>query len=311
MSISNSIDFSLTRDDIITEALELLGVLGEDETPSSGQLTSCSRTLNIMTKAWQAEHINLFAEDTFYVFLEANKHEYIMSSSGDNVATDYSSTQLASAASASATTVSVDSDDAVSDGDYIGIQLDDGSMQWTTVNGAPVGDVVTLTDALSGDAAEDSYVFSYTTKANRPMKLIRALIRDVNEFDVPVDIINQDDYFGLPDKITEGKVTQVAYNPGISAGVLTVYGETDDVTDVLVLRVQRTLSDFDSSTDNPDFPQEWYLALSYNLAVNLAPKYGIDGNDFQRLFVMADSFLDIASSYDRDVSVILGADRDN
>jgi len=55
MATSGSIDFATTRDDIITEALEQLGVLGEGESPSAAQLTSCSRTLNMMLKAWQAQ----------------------------------------------------------------------------------------------------------------------------------------------------------------------------------------------------------------------------------------------------------------
>ena len=311
MAISNSIDFSLTRDDIITEALELVGVLGEDEAPSSGQLTSSSRTLNIMVKAWQADDINLFAEQQCYLFLESDIHEYSLSSTGDNFTTEYAKTQLASAGSASDSTITVDDDSDIADGDYIGIELDDGTMQWTTVNGAPSSDVVTLTTALTGVCAIDSYVFSYTTKANRPMKVLRAFVRDTGNLDLPIDVINKDEYFELPDKTTDTKVTQISYDPQISAGILRVYGETDDTTDVLVLTIQRTLSDFDSSTDNPDFPQEWYLALSYNLAVNLSPKYGIDGNDFQRLYLMADKFLSIASGYDKGISVIFGADNAN
>jgi len=61
MATSGSIDFAATRDDIITEALEQLGALGEGESPNAAQLASCGRTLNMLVKAWQGEGLNLFA----------------------------------------------------------------------------------------------------------------------------------------------------------------------------------------------------------------------------------------------------------
>ena len=35
------------------------------------------------------------------------------------------------------------------------------------------------------------------------------------------------------------------------------------------------VEDFDSATNNPDFAQEWLLPLSYNLAIMVAPKFGV------------------------------------
>ena len=81
MATSGSIDFIVTRDDIITEALELLGVLGEGETPNSDQLSSSARTLNMMVKTWQADGLNLFAVERQYLFTEKTVEEYSLSSS--------------------------------------------------------------------------------------------------------------------------------------------------------------------------------------------------------------------------------------
>ena len=52
MTTSGSSDFSVSRDDIITEALQQLGVIGEGGTPSANQLTDMSRLLNMMIKNW-------------------------------------------------------------------------------------------------------------------------------------------------------------------------------------------------------------------------------------------------------------------
>ena len=308
MAISNSIDYIVTRDDIITEALEQLGVLAEDESPSSGQLTSCSRTLNMMVKAWQGEGANLFAQQQCYLLLEKDKHEYTLSSTGDNFTTSYTKTQLSVAGVATDSTITVDSDDDISDVDYIGIELDDGTMQWTTVNGAPAANVVTLTTALTGAAAIDNYVFNYTTKANRPMKVLAAQALSTNDAETSVSIINKSEYLNLSNKTTDGIVSQKSYDPQISSPTLRVYNEVDDVTDVLVLTCQRTLSDFDAAGDNPDFPQEWYLALAFNLAVLLAPKYGIDKNDFERIAMIAMGTKEIAMGFDVDESLIFSAE---
>lgn len=306
MAISNSIDFSMTRDDIIKKALQLVGAVGEGETPNSDQLSETSLSLNMLVKAWQGEGANLFAQEQCYLFLEKDKNEYTLSSSGDNCTTSYNKTQLSTAGVATDSTIDVDSDDDISDGDYIGIELDDGSMQWTTVNGSPSGDTVTLTTALTGAAAIDNYVFTYTTKANRPMKVLQGFIRSVDDNDTTVHTVNKSDYFDLSNKTVDGTVTQISYDPQIAAGTLRVYSQTNDVTDVLVMTVQRTLSDFDSSTDNPDFPQEWYLALTYNLALIIAPEFGIDENDFRRIGLLGENFKEVAMGFDRDEFVTFG-----
>ena len=47
---------------------------------------------------------------------------------------------------------------------------------------------------------------------------------------------------------------------------------------------QIPFEDFDASTDNPDFPQEWYDALTYGLATRLAPEYGVPATDRKMLW---------------------------
>jgi anti-sigma-K factor RskA len=52
VTTSASYDFSVTRDDIIQDAYEELGVLEEGETPTADQVTSASRKLNMLVKTW-------------------------------------------------------------------------------------------------------------------------------------------------------------------------------------------------------------------------------------------------------------------
>lgn len=62
-------------------------------------------------------------------------------------------TTLAVAASTSDASVTVTSATGITNGDVIGILLDNGKTHWTTVNGAPSGAVVTLTAAMPSAAA--------------------------------------------------------------------------------------------------------------------------------------------------------------
>jgi len=303
MATSGSISFSVSRDDIITEALELLGELAEGQSPSANALTSCSRTLNMMVKNWQAEGLTLSALQRTYLFLEKNKSEYTLTSSGDNWTTSFNSTQIATAGIATDTTIDVSDASLISNGDYIGIELDDGTMQWTTVNGAPVGNTVTLTTALSGASAANNYVYSYTTKANRPASIVAAQVKSTSGTETTVDIDNKTDYITLSNKSSDGQVTQIWPKQEIASYKVYVWPQTSDVTDYLVLWAQRTLEDFTTASDTPDFPQEWYLPLATNLAVLLAPKYGTPVGVVDRIKMLADEHKSIASSFGQDNSV--------
>jgi len=298
MATSGSIDFSVSRDDIITEALELLGVLAEGESPNSDQLASCGRTLNMMVKAWQAEGLNLFAVQRLYLFLETDKSKYTIYSSGDNCTASFNQTSVSASASTGALSFDVDSITGISNGDHIGIEQANNTVQWTTVNGVPSGSTITITDALVADVAIDATVYSYTTKANRPMKIMNQVLTDSSGRDIWIDKISRDEYVTLPDKSTNGKVNQIYFDPQISAADLYVWPQSDNELDYLTLWVQRTLEDFDASSDTPDFPQEWYLAIATNLALLLVPKYGIERSLKADITEMAVYYKMLAESYD-------------
>jgi hypothetical protein len=80
---------------------------------------------------------------------------------GDSIGTDTGrllvthrvDTTLSVAAAASATTITVASATGISSGDMIAVLLDDDTTHFTTVSGAPAGNVVTLTVAMPGAAA--------------------------------------------------------------------------------------------------------------------------------------------------------------
>lgn len=89
--------------------------------------------------------LTLLTNTTFYKW-NASTLEWQYVSGGN-------ATTLSVAASATDTSITVVDASGFADGDYIGILLDDGTEDKTTVNGAPAGNVITLTDAITGAAA--------------------------------------------------------------------------------------------------------------------------------------------------------------
>lgn len=59
----------------------------------------------------------------------------------------------------------------------------------------------------------------------------------------------------------------------------------------------RPYEDFDTATDEPDFPQEWYEALKYGLATRLAGEYGITTEDRNALRAEAQKIKDEALGF--------------
>ncbi len=305
MSISGSINLTATAADIITEALEQLGELGENQSPNDGQFIASLRTLNYLCKWLQTKDLNLYAINRLFVFLQKNQREYSLgASSSDHFTTSYVATNLSADASSGATTLTVDSITGIADEDNIGIQLDDGTMQWTTVNGTPSGSSVVIDTALTDDAADNNVVFAYTTLGSRPMKVIynQASTRKYDSAgsftDITVDVIAREEYNYLSNKESSGQVNQIYYDPQITTGKLYVWPQTNRVSDLVKLWVVRTLSDLDEVTDDIEFPQEWYLPLSFLLAKWSLTKYGVRGDRANRIERLADEALEEVLGWD-------------
>lgn len=309
MATSGSIDLTYQGSDIIQEALELLGVLNEGDSPSAAQTASALRTLNMMVKAWQAEGTNLWAIEKDTLFLEKNKNTYELYSSGDRFTASFAQTTTTAAANTGDSTITVDSITGISDGDAIGVQLEDGTLQWTTVNGAPSGSTITLTASLTDDVESSAVVYAYTSKANRPMKILEAARTTKDNIDIPIIEYTLPEYVDLSDKTTDGAINVYYQDIQRQSIKLSVWPESDSETDRLTLWVQRTLDDIDdASTDDLDYPQEWYLALAWNLAVLIAPKYGLTRAEKQELTIMAQYYKDLAEGWDRENFVYMTPD---
>ncbi len=309
MALSGSYDFSMTRDQVITAAWRLLG-FRDPTTPTADEITHISRNLNMMLKSWQNQNVGLWLTRTLYLLPAHETASYNLSSTGTNCTATLVETELSVAAASGATSITVDSITGIVANDYIGIQLDDGTRQWTTVSGTPSGYVVTLAAALTDDTAIDNTVKSYTTKAQRPLRIIEARWRDADGIDTPLSIGNREDYTSVADKTTVSTPNLVWYDPQLTTGVLYVWPKPETVDGLIILSAVYPIQDMDSSSDDFEVPVQWLEALIYNLAVRLSPQWPeqVSIQYFRELKEQAYLSLEAAKMEDREVSYIFTPD---
>ena len=300
MTTSGTVSFSINRDQIITDAMLDCGALGVGEGISDDDLQFCARRLNMLVKQWQGKQdfapgLKMWSRKRGNLFLSATTGQYSLGPAGTGWATSFTQLTTTVAAAAGASTITVSSASGLSSGDNIGIVLDSLAIQWTTINGAPVGNVVTLTAVLSGSAASGNTVYTYPTssQARRPLQIVTALLRDQFQNDVALYMLDLQSYESLPTKAQGSSSpqdpTSIYYEPQLTNGILyTDAPSAADCNKYIHMVYLSPIEDFNAATDTPDYPQEWYLALVTGLAVNIAPAFQLPvTNDMKQNFATA------------------------
>lgn len=307
MALSGSRDFTLNRNQIVQEALENAGILGEGETPDSTLLNKTNRKLNTMIKAWVAKRVGLWVRREAVLFLADSTANYSLSSaSGSAHCTDsYKSTTIAANEAAEQTILSLTSTTGMTASDNIGIELDGGTRQWTTILSVDSSTQVTVAAALTAAASSGNTVVTYTSRINRPLRIVHARrYHLVDDYDVELELLSHEDYFSISKKSTESDPTSLHYDKQLSAGVAYVYPEPDGVKNVIKFTYQDMLQDFDSATDNADFPDEWLEAIIDGLSYRSALSRG-QLDTIAALKAQADESFSVASNFDMDDSSIM------
>ena len=155
----------------------------------------------------------------------------------------------------------------------IGVLLDSGAFQWTTINGAPSGAVVTLTATLTGAASSGARVFAYTSKPLRPFVIETAVLRDTQGDDVPIDFMTLEEYEAIPSKSDTGTIGAVYFEAKRTNASLYLDCQPDNLTEVVRFVYLSYVEDLDGTTQDVDFPAEWFRPLSAQLAIDCAPAF--------------------------------------
>jgi hypothetical protein len=297
MALSGSKDYAITRADIIAGALRKLGAYDQGEAISGDETSAADVSLNLMVKEWVARGIDIWLRDEITLFLQPDTQSYALGTA--HATGSYVETTLSAAEASGQTVISVTSSTGMTAADNVGIKMDDDTIHWSTIASVDSGVQITINDATDDDAASGNKVYTYTTKAGRPTKLVYAYRRDINGFDTEVKVIGEKDYRSQSNKASSGPPVEAFYQATMSTGTLYVWPVDGGANwDKLILIGQYYPDDFDTASNNPQFPIEWGNTLIWNLAAELASEYGIAEREQGRLWRIAEHKLSELLDYD-------------
>jgi len=273
MATSGSVNFSLTRNQIIQRAMQMLEIYGADEALTASDLALGADILNTMIKAWEVEY-HIWTSQEAVIFLQPGQPSYdLHADSADHAALldDVIETSTNANLAVNATSVTVLSTEGMIAADIIGIVLDDLTVHWTTIATVNSSTVLTLTTGVTDTVTGAHNVYTYTTDLNRPLKIRAARLHDENGFDFPLFPLTRAKYFDLTNKTLTGRPVNFFYDPSLTSGRIYLYLAPDSGAKYIRATVDRSIEDFDAAGDTPDFPQEWLDCIIHNLAYRLAP----------------------------------------
>ena len=319
MTTSNTSAFNPSITQTITAMFRKLGVIAEDETPTAGQYNDALFAGNALIKEWMALGIHVWTEEEAILFFQAGQARYLLGGTGtggtgpDNCcdANSWVPMQVANPVSGGNTTVTVTNTVApngvtVANGNYFGIVLDSGVAFWTTVNGAPAGNVITLTNAIPAGqtASPQNNAFAYATKIVRPLKVPRS--RQIYYQGqngprlTPMTVLSRKEYMDLPNPLDPGISTQFFYSPQLVSGEYYAWPNPQNANFGARFTWYRPLMDLTTPANTADLPQEWTNGLMWNIAKEMAPEFDIPPPRWQMIVQMAAEKLDLIQSYDRE-----------
>ena len=293
MTTTGISNFSVTRDQVIASALRTLQELGAGETASAEDYTNCNQALNIMLKSWQKKGAALWLYDEVELPLVSGIGTYPVGPTAGYLHTN-------------GFTIT-DGGSGGTDGDYA-LDITDTSgtsaVGTFTVSGGTIT-AITITTAGSGYVAptfdwsaagitgEDIECRVVGVTTTRPLRVMEAFLRtDATSVDTPLIVISLSEYNMLGNKTSSGTPNQLKFMPTLGNATVELYLVPEGNTQTVHLTVQRPIYDMVSSGDTFDLPQEWYRAVKWGLADELALEYGASPETIQIVAQKAAVFLE-------------------
>ena len=293
MATSGTYTYSVTAAQVIASAYEDLGIVSPGQTVPTALSTMALRRLNMIAKEWQgtadmSAGMKVWLRKRVTLFMAKGQHQYLIGpGSSDAMATlQYGRTTISANEAAGQTVLSITSntDTVTSPGttvtmaasDNIGIQLDDGTIQWTTISGTPTT-TATVAAALTVAASAGNYVWWFTNRAQRFTNTDAVMLRDVNYHDSELGQFKAgSDYERrVASKYADGTPTSVLIEPLLTTTRVTLDSQPTDVLKTIVLTVLYPSENYDSTSDDIAFPQEYYLPLKWELQFQLHGGFGV------------------------------------
>jgi hypothetical protein len=258
MATSGSSNWTQTRDNIIYQVADIVGITEEGSTPNAAQISLISRQLNQFIKWLQAVH-----------HVKIWKHEWaqkIFSAPSEVTGTDSNIYTCIRSHTSSSDNKPITGDN------------------WTTYwkkKGSTGGSWVTSTAyTSSGDFTDSSDLIGIT----------QAYIRK-NDTDKEVEVISNFEYASLPNKTDFGDPIRINFDGKLSPTIF-VNPQVED-TDEVVLHYEKIMriEDFDASGNTPDFPVHWIDPVVWKVAHKVGIIYKIPVQELREIKREADELL--------------------
>jgi hypothetical protein len=233
-----------------------------------------------------APGLKLHTRQRITLFLAVGQQTYLVgpAATDSRSSTQVGRTTISNAEAAGQTVISITSNIDITSypgttitmtsGDFVGIELDDGTIQWTTISGTPAA-TMTINNALTDSAAAGNFVWWFTSRAQRFPYLENAVLRNSDFNDTPLDVFTQvQQYEANVAKFADGDPVCILVEPLRLNTRITLDSQPTDVTKQLYLTVFYPAEDYDSLSDDIAFPQEAFNFLHWELAFALSPSVG-------------------------------------
>jgi hypothetical protein len=258
MATSGSSDWTQTRDNIIQQIGEKVGMIEEGGTPNADQIVLISRELNQFVKWLQVVHqVKLW---------KLSKATKTFSAPSEVTGTDSNVYTCIRSHTSSADNKPVTGDD------------------WTTywkLKGSTGGVWATSTAYTStGDFTDSDDIIG----------IEKAFIRK-NNTDIPVEIIGRHEYHEIPNKVDFGDPNRLWFD-NLLTDTIYIHPLVEDTDDV-VLHYEKILriEDFDAAGNTGDFPVHWIAPIVWSVAHDVGITYKLPVSELRDIERKAERYL--------------------
>jgi hypothetical protein len=307
-------DLYITSDEVVKAALRLCGIFDPDEDPSATEILNATEALNMMLKAWQTKG-HLFSVADCVLFFRQTQYNplygrvYSLGGSLDPAGTTHFvrpatvHNYLNAAAAIGDTDITVYWNDTITVGHEVGIVSDSNTIQWRTISAHTPGTwVLTIDSPLTIASANGNAVFfhSSTARMPRPLKVYEAWYHTgpYPHTATRLTAVSEEEFKSISQRDTFGTPQVYWYDPQVrDTGYFYLWPLPTQVRDYVKILCQFRTPALTAGTDRPFFPIEWFEALKYNLAVRLAPEFGVPVEERAWLKAEAQQYLAEAESW--------------
>jgi hypothetical protein len=318
MASSGAYSYQPTTYQLIQGAARLVSAIQTGETLPDDEYADMLFALNGMISAWQASGIHVWSQLDATLFLQPGQILYQLGDGSPDrccatsawlqtANTVFANTGATSITVAETTTVNPNqgAPNTILSGDHFGVWLDDGTIFWTTVAGAPSGFSVPIATPLPSPASSGAQIVDYTADLVRPLRVPQMrrytfAAPGGSPIETPMSSYSQLDYAQVPNKNTPGTPTAGFFQPTLGLAQASIWPNPDSSLWAVKFTAQRPLQDFLTQGNTADLPIEWSSAIRFNLAKEISLEYDVPADRSQRIKDEADEKFAVVQMWDRE-----------